>query len=272
MKSKFILVIMPILLAIIVSGCMEGKNTTAGPTPAVPSITQTIPQPSPAVSPIVSPAPTVTVSGSVASGNTVQIKLDSRRGFIPNIQTINVGDEIVWDNYDTITVTLVSKEGLFDKKSLDYYQQFRYVFGTPGNFSFYLEDRNLNGSVIVESGPVAKPSPIFTSTVLPSTALFVQARMEALTNWSTSSERKYEIKMFKVDILNQQDMPLSIRAQIMNDDTVLEENSFTLQNLGSKVEFINQENHFINTTDVTLRLLIAGYPSREYPFQIVDQI
>lgn len=217
--------------------------------------------------------PSVIVPEVTPTGNGTQIKLDSRRGFIPDIQTVRAGDEVVWDNFDTVTVTLMSNDGLFDAKSLAYYQRYGYIFNKPGTYTFSLENRNLNGTIIVipQGSPTPAPSIMPPEKTL-FTTLYVTARMETLSNWSSGNEIKYGLNSFKVDILNQQNDPLSIKAQIISGDQILEEKSFVLEKLGSRVEFSNEKGHFVNSTNVTLRLLTQGYPPIEYPFIAVDQL
>ncbi len=261
-QSKSIIFITVIWLAVLLSGCVEEKNITAVQTPAAPMITATV-----------AATPSIVVQDVTPTGNGTQVKLDSRRGFIPDIQTVRAGDEVVWDNFDTVTVTLVSNDGLFEAKSLAYYRQYRYIFKKPGTYTFSLENRNLNGTIIVVPQGSPTPAPSITSpeeTLF--TALYVTARMETLSNWSSGNEIKYELNSLKVDILNQQNDPLSIKAQIISGDQVLEEKSFVLENLGAHVEFSNEKNHFVNSTNVTLRLLVQGYPPIEYPFISADQL
>ncbi len=266
MQSKSIIFITVIWLAVILSGCVEEKNITAVPTPATPVITTT-------VTVTATSTPSVIVPEVTPTGNGTQIKLDSRRGFIPDIQTVRAGDEVVWDNFDTVTVTLMSNDGLFDAKSLAYYQRYGYIFNKPGTYTFSLENRNLNGTIIVipQGSPTPAPSIMPPEKTL-FTTLYVTARMETLSNWSSGNEIKYGLNSFKVDILNQQNDPLSIKAQIISGDQILEEKSFVLEKLGSRVEFSNEKGHFVNSTNVTLRLLTQGYPPIEYPFIAVDQL
>ena len=76
----------------------------------------------------------------------------------------------------------------------------------------------------------------------------------------------------KVYILNQQNEILPIKAQIISGDQILEEKSFVLDKLDSSVEFSNERNHFVRSTDVTLRIFIKDYQPIDYPFLTVDQI
>ena len=261
-QFKSILFIMLLWLTVFLSGCIEEKNSTAITTPATPTTTAAITSTSSTIVPEVA-----------STGNGTQVKLDSRRGFIPNIQTIKVGDEVVWDNFDTVTVSLVSNDGLFDAKSLAYYKQYRYIFKKPGTYTFTLENTGLNGTIIVESQGIPTPVPSITSPKEAlSTALYVTAQMKKLIDWTSGTEIKYKLDSFKVQIFNQQNNPLSIKAQILNGDQILEEKSFVLENDGNSIQFLNERSHFVNSTNITLRLLIQGYPPIEYPLIAVDQL
>jgi len=261
-QFKSILFITLLYLIVLLSGCIEEKNSTAVPTTATPTITATVTS----ISSIIDP--------EVAStGNGIQVKLDSRRGFIPNIQTIRAGDEVVWENFDTVTVSLVSNDGLFDAKSIAYYKRYRYIFKKPGNYNFTLENTGLNGTIIVATQGIPTPVPSITSPKESlSTILYVTAQMKKLIDWTSGNEKKYELDTMKVQIINQRNNPLSIKAQIISGDQLLEENSFVLENQGSSIQFTNERKHFVNSTNMTLRLLIRGYPPIEYPFITVDQL
>lgn len=259
-RFKSILFITVIWLAVLFSGCIGDKNITE-PAKTTPAITAT-------AAPLMTPLPEVT-----PTGNIMQVRLDGARGFIPNIQAIKAGDEVVWDNFDPITVTLVSNDGLFDAKLLAYYQQYRYVFLKPGTYTFSLKNKNLTGTIIVEYPAIQTPAPsVTTLRDLPFNALYVTARMKTLSNWSTGNEIKYGLDTLKVNVMNQINIPLTIKAQILSGDQILEENTFTLEKLGSSVEFTNEKKYFINNTNVNLRLLIQGYPPIEYKFIEVDQL
>ena len=96
--------------------------------------------------------------------------------------------------------------------------------------------------------------------------------MKKMIDWSWGNEIKYELESLKVQIFNQQNNPLSIKAQILSGDQLLEEKSFVLENQGSSIQFSNDRKHFVNSTNMTLRLLIQGYPPIEYPIIAVDQL
>jgi hypothetical protein len=193
--------------------------------------------------------------------------LDRRRGFVPNIVTINAGDEIVWDNYNADTVTLVSNDGLFDAKLLAYHQQYRYIFKKPGIYSFYLDqNKNLNCTIIVEAQVTTTTIPVTAPKELQQGTLYVDARMIKPAYWE---KEKYELRSLQVQIFNQWNAPVSITAQIVSGELILEEKTFLLENVGSSYSFANDRVHFINNTNVTLRLLIQGYQPVEYKFREV---
>jgi plastocyanin len=259
-RFKSILFITVIWLAILFSGCIGDKNITE-PANTTRAITAT-------ATPLMTPIPEVT-----STGNMIQVKLDGARGFIPNIQTIKAGDQVVWDNFDPITVTLVSNDGVFDAKLLAYYQQYRYVFSKSGTYTFSIKNKNLTGTIIVGSQAIQTPAPSATTpSELPFNALYVTARMKKLSNWNTGNEIKYELDTLKVKVINQINIPFTIKAQILSGDQILEEKTFTLEKKDSSVEFSNEKNHFINNTNVNLRLIIKGYPPIEYKFVEVDQL
>lgn len=261
-RFKSILFITVICLAILLSGCIGDKNITE-PANTTPVITATG-----TATPLMTSLPEVT-----PTGNVIPVKLNGARGFNPNNQTIKAGDEVVWDNFDPITVTLVSNDGLFEAKILGNYQQYRYVFPKTGTYIFSLKNSNLTGTIIVESQAIQTPVPsVTTPGELPSNALYVTARMKKLSNWSTEKEIKYELDTLKVVVMNQINIPFTIKAQIKSGDQILEEKTFTLEKQESSVEFSNEKKYFINNTNVNLRLLIQGYPPIEYKFVEVDQL
>jgi len=265
-RFKSILFITVIGLAVLLSGCVGDKNITESDktTPEITAIATSTATPTPLMTPLAEVTPT---------GNAIRIRLDGARGFNPNIQTINAGDEVIWDNYDQVAVTLVSNDGLFDAKLLAYYQQYRYAFTKPGSYTFTLKNKNLTGTIIVEIPATQTPSAsVTTSRELPSNALYVKARMETLINWSTDNEIKYELYSLKVDVLNQKNIPLNIKAQILSGDQILEETSFDLKTQGSSVAFTNEKKHFINNINVYLRIFIQGYSPIDYKFIEVNQL
>jgi len=258
-QFKTIILLTVIGLAILFSGCTGKQVGTPTPTPA-PTVTAT---PLVTVTPFTEATPT---------GKQTLVKLDSIRGFVPNIVTINAGDEIVWDNYYTDAVTIVSNDGLFDARLLAYQQQYRYIFNKSGTYTFYFEqNKNLNGTIIVKA-QVTTPTttlPLNAPKELPSNALYIDARMVNPAYWGPE---KYELRSLKAQIINQQNAPLSITAQIVNGEQILEENTFILESKGSSYSFTNERTHYINSTNVTLRLLIQDYQTVEYDFKEVNSL
>jgi len=142
--------LIPVILAILVVCAIawvffinpeQKEQVITNPTPVTtPIITQT-----PARTPTSTPTPEVTPSGNHSS-----VKLETNRGFTPKTVSIKPGDGIVWTNDGTYSVTLISKEGLFEEKTLNIAKQTNYTFLKSGTFSFYLKnDNSLTGAIIV---------------------------------------------------------------------------------------------------------------------------
>ncbi len=112
----------------------------AAPTPA-PTITQTA---------IQTPAPTPTPEVT-PTGKRILVKLDSRRGFITDVNKINLGDEIIWVNDGKDLVTLIGSDiPDFGTRTLNYDKRTSNVFKKPGAYNFYLkENANLKWTVEV---------------------------------------------------------------------------------------------------------------------------
>jgi plastocyanin len=258
-QFKFIILITVIGLVIFFSGCIGEQVSIQNPTPTpIPTVTTT-----PRVT--VNPSPEAT-----PTGNQTLVRLDSRRGFVPNTVAINAGNEIFWSNYDTETVTLISGEGLFVAQVLQYYAGYRYVFKTPGTYTFYLkENKNLADTIIVAQAIPQTSTLTETPRELPSGTLYVDAQMITPSYWSYEN---YSLHALKVQIYNQFNIPLSIRAQIVSHGQVLEETAFILESTGSSYQFTNEKNHFIKSADVILRLFIQDYQPVEYKFKQVNSI
>lgn len=117
----------------------------------------------PALSPAATPKITATTAATAASisevtptGNTIKVKINRDRGFINlNQKNLNIkpGDEVIWVNDDTYSLTLVSKEGLFEDKLLDNDKQISYIFKKIGTYNFdivVLGVKKFSGTVVVE--------------------------------------------------------------------------------------------------------------------------
>lgn len=145
--------IITIVLAILVLGGIvwafflypaSQKPTSIATPAATPTVTQT------SVQTTGTPVPEVTPTGV-----TVGIKLDRHRGFFSLVNgtlKIKPGDNVVWTNYGSDALTLVSSDGLFENRLLNNGKRTNYTFLKPGTYNFYLkENSSLSGTVIVES-------------------------------------------------------------------------------------------------------------------------
>ncbi len=97
--------------------------------------------------------------------------------------------------------------------------------------------------------------------------LYVSSEMKTPRYWG---EGRYELISFQVKIINQQNFPVSIKSQIISDNQILEEESFTLRKAASSYVFHNKKQYFINNTDIILRLYIQSYEPIDYKFKIVS--
>ena len=59
--------------------------------------------------PVLTPATTI-VPEVAASGKQISVKLETKRGITPKTVTVKAGDEVLWTNDGTYSVTLVSTE------------------------------------------------------------------------------------------------------------------------------------------------------------------
>ncbi len=260
MKSKYIILTI-VFLAALFSGC-AGPQVTPSPTPTTtPSVTTpTTPAATTAPSATATPA-----TGVTPTGKSILVKLNSQKGFTPSTLTIQPGDEIVFTDYDTVTVTLISGDGLFAAQTLPYYAGYRYVFNTLGTYSFYLkENKNLTGIITVSQALAPTPTPSVTPEL--SVFLNVQARMQNPAFWGPGN---YSLTTAQAQIFSMQTSPLSITAQIVCDGQVLQENSFVLQRQGSGYGLALDRPHYITSTNVTLVLTAPGYQPANYTFQII---
>jgi plastocyanin len=123
--------------------------------PGAPAKQVETPKPTATVTQTTVQTPTVTVTTIpkvTPTGNKTSVELDIRRGFVRNGEiTIKLGDEIIWTNTGTDTLTLISSDGLFDAQILANDKKFNYTFKKTGTYNFYLkENPNLNGTIVVE--------------------------------------------------------------------------------------------------------------------------
>lgn len=73
--------------------------------------------------------------------------------FEPRILTVPVGTMVTWNNEDNKDHTVISRNGLFDKR-LTAGESFSYAFTQPGSFNYYdLLYGNMDGTVYVVDNP-----------------------------------------------------------------------------------------------------------------------
>ena len=71
--------------------------------------------------------------------------------FSPSSITINVGDTIVWTNYDSASHTVTSNDGTFDSGGISTGNTFSFTFTSAGTFNYYCAPHpNMTGSVTVQ--------------------------------------------------------------------------------------------------------------------------
>ncbi|MDD5616396.1 MAG: hypothetical protein PHH85_09360 [Candidatus Methanoperedens sp.] len=117
----------------------------------------------PAQSPAATPKITSTAAATATAisevtptGNKEMIRITRYKYVNPNQQNLKIkpGDEVVWINDDSYSLTLVSKEGLFEDKLLDNGKQTPpYLFKKTGTYTFDIEVsgvKKFSGTVIVE--------------------------------------------------------------------------------------------------------------------------
>jgi PBP1b-binding outer membrane lipoprotein LpoB len=78
----------------------------------------------------------------------------------------------------------------------------------------------------------------------------------------------YSLQGISAYITNEQTNPLFITAQIVSNGQILYEKSFVLDHMGSSYGFTDSEQHYITSTNVTLRLQVQGYQPAEYTFKV----
>jgi predicted ATP-grasp superfamily ATP-dependent carboligase len=104
------------------------------------------------------PVPDVTLTPIIVEPKIHSIKMDVSHGFSPKVITINKSDIIIWyDNEDQRTrIILLSRDGLFENKTMQYLDRYNYQFNQQGNYTFNLAEYSTNkeydnaiGNVIV---------------------------------------------------------------------------------------------------------------------------
>ena len=70
------------------------------------------------------------------------VKIDVKQGFYPKVVTINISDIILWNNEENqrTRVALISRDGLFKNKLMEYSDKYQYQFNQSGNYTFVLAE------------------------------------------------------------------------------------------------------------------------------------
>ncbi len=106
---------------------------------------------------------------------------------------------------------------------------------------------------------IATPTPTSTAPMI-SGAVSVIARMKK--PWLLGNGT-YQLQSLQATISNTIGSPISIKAQIVSDGQILEEQSFALQS-GSLYTYSNKRYYTMNSTNVSLWLFAEGYQPTEY--------
>lgn len=140
---------------------------------------------------------------------------------------------------------------------------------TPLSTSPQVVSINLSNGTKSNTTLISTPVPASQYKEFPRYSLYVTNDMETPIVWGTGS---YQIDTWKIKIMNQQNEPLSLKAQVRSGEQIIEEYSFTLENLGSTKEFTNQKRYIVNNTNFTMKVLIEGYAPLDYKFNIVTNL
>ncbi len=149
--------VITIILSLLV---IAGLIWTFLPKGGSPETTGSTPVPTPDVTS--APTPTSTATATAVTtlpgmpGNNITVKVDRDRGFlIPAQQNLKIrqGDGVIWKNDGSYSLTLVSKDGLFEDRLLDNDKITTYIFKKTGTYTFDIVVRGVKkfeGTVVVE--------------------------------------------------------------------------------------------------------------------------
>jgi hypothetical protein len=106
---------------------------------------------------------------------------------------------------------------------------------------------------------ITTPTPVSNAPMI-SGAISVSVRMKRPTYLGNGT---YQLRSLQASISNTIGSPISLKAQIVSDGQILEEQSFTLQ-IGSVYSYSNKGQYTINSTNVSLWVFAEGYQPSEY--------
>ncbi len=89
-----------------------------------------------------SAVPATTPAVMPAISRKYPVKIDVTHGFSPKVVIINSSDTILWNNEEKQRprVGLISKDGLFKNKLMEYSDKYQYRFNLSGNYTFVLAE------------------------------------------------------------------------------------------------------------------------------------
>jgi plastocyanin len=96
----------------------------------------------PVQTPTVTGTPVITATQApevTATGNIIKVRIDRDRGYINPSQKnlkIKAGDKVIWINDGSYSLTLISKDGLFENNLLNNEKEMNYTFKKAGTFNF----------------------------------------------------------------------------------------------------------------------------------------
>jgi len=91
------------------------------------------------------------VSGAVAAGSPVDVKIDNF-AFTPGAIVLKPGAQVVWTNGDDIPHTVDSTQGKFKSAPLDTGDKFEFRFSDPGEYPYFCRMHpKMTGSVVVKA-------------------------------------------------------------------------------------------------------------------------
>lgn len=140
MRGKIFVLIL-VFVFLIASGC-SGKDTQSAPQANNTSAPQAV-----------TAGQKENASSAPGEVHIVRLKYPPQYGVVPSQLDIKTGDIVSWwsEKKQKPDYTIVSKEGLFPDKDLDYSVPFNYTFSSTGTYLFTVKDQpNMNLTVTVK--------------------------------------------------------------------------------------------------------------------------
>ncbi len=140
-KGVIVVILISILLIFMLQFLQPPPSQPVNPQPEVPDKNMPVVNTTQAVGAV--PTSTTPIPVMQKQKN-YSVKMDVAHGFIPGVIIINISDTVIWNNEENQRprVALVSMEGLFKNKLMEYSDKYRYQFNQSGNYSFALAEYN----------------------------------------------------------------------------------------------------------------------------------